>query len=96
MSTSFFRRIRVRSLGRLALLLVAATTAAAAQTPPATFPVTVYKSYTCGCCGKWNEHLRTSGFTVTNNDLTDVTPIKDKHGVPTALRSCHTALVAAA
>jgi hypothetical protein len=85
--------VRVRSIVRLALLFVAASTVGAAQTPPPTFPVTTYKSLTCGCCGKWNEHMRASGFTVTNNDLTDVTPIKDKQGVPTALRSCHTALV---
>lgn len=85
---------RVRSMVRLALVfVVAASTVGAAQTPAALSPVTVYKSLTCGCCGKWNEHMRASGFTVTNNDLTDVTPIKDKHGVPTALRSCHTALV---
>jgi hypothetical protein len=85
--------VRIRSIVRLALLIAAAGTVAAAQTPPALSPVTVYKSLTCGCCGKWNEHMRTNGFAVTNNDLTDVTPIKDKHGVPTALRSCHTALV---
>jgi hypothetical protein len=84
----------------LALLLTAATTVGSAQTAskpaaaaPALTPVTVYKSATCGCCGKWNEHLKTNGFTVNNNDLADVTPIKEKNGVPGPLRSCHTALV---
>jgi hypothetical protein len=24
--------------------------------------ITVYKTRTCGCCGKWVEHLRTNGF----------------------------------
>ena len=85
--------LRVQSIVRLAVLLAAASTVGAAQTPTALAPVTVYKSVTCGCCGNWNEHLRASGFAVTNHDLQDVTPIKDKHHVPAALRSCHTALV---
>ena len=78
-----------------AVLLFAATSiGAAAQTPPApAAPVAVYKSATCGCCGKWNEHMRTAGFTVNSTDLPDVTPVKDKHNVPAALRSCHTAIV---
>jgi hypothetical protein len=76
------------------LLFAASSIGAAAQTPPAAAaPVAVYKSATCGCCGKWNEHMRTAGFTVNSTDLPDVTPMKDKHGVPAALRSCHTAVV---
>jgi hypothetical protein len=63
-----------------------------AQTPKPV-PVTVYKSPTCGCCGKWVEHMRANGFEVTVNDMPDVAPVKDKQGVPTALRSCHTAIV---
>jgi hypothetical protein len=67
---------------------------AAAQTPAAApTPVAVYKSATCGCCAKWNDHMRTAGFTVNSSDLPDVTPVKDKHGVPAKLRSCHTAVV---
>jgi hypothetical protein len=38
-------------------------------------------------------HLRKSGFTVKIEDLTDLQPIKTRHGVPAALASCHTALV---
>lgn len=55
--------------------------------------VIVYKSPTCGCCGKWVEHLRASGFPVEAHDLADVTPVKTERGVPERLRSCHTALV---
>jgi len=78
-----------------AVLLFAATSiGAAAQTPPpAAGPVSVSKSATCGCCSKWNDHMRTAGFTVNSTDLPDVTPVKDKYGVPAALRSCHTAVV---
>ena len=38
-------------------------------------------------------HLRTHGFTVKTEHLTDLRPIKAKHGVPTELQACHTALV---
>src|SRR3954462_11541138 len=31
----------------------------AAQKPT---PIKVYKTPTCGCCGKWVEHLRANGF----------------------------------
>src|SRR5439155_4646087 len=31
--------------------------------------VTVYKTSTCGCCGKWVEHLKTNGFDVTVQDV---------------------------
>jgi hypothetical protein len=77
-----------------AVLLLAASSIGAAQTPPAAAaPVAVYKSATCGCCAKWNDHMRTAGFTVNSTDLPDVAPVKDKHGVPAPLRSCHTAVV---
>ena len=38
-------------------------------------------------------HLREAGFPVTPVDVDDLAPVKGKHGVPAALRSCHTALV---
>lgn len=55
--------------------------------------VDVYKSPACGCCGKWVEHLRASGFNVTVNDIADVDAFRAKAGVPNALAACHTALV---
>ena len=62
---------------------------------PATKPsVAVWKSPTCGCCAKWNEHMTAAGYAVTSRDMTDMNTVKDEHRVPTALRSCHTALVA--
>jgi hypothetical protein len=38
-------------------------------------------------------HLRTSGFTVKDESVGDLAPIKAKYKVPSALESCHTALV---
>lgn len=55
--------------------------------------MTVYKSPSCGCCSKWVEHIESAGFTVKTRDLSDVTPKKNELGVPTRLRSCHTAKV---
>jgi hypothetical protein len=55
--------------------------------------VEVYKSPTCGCCGKWVEHLRTSGFAVNVHDIPDVDAFRTRTGVPAALAACHTALV---
>lgn len=59
---------------------------------PAT-PITVYKSPSCGCCGKWVEHLKANGFAPTVRDMDDLSEVKATFGVPKALQSCHTATV---
>jgi hypothetical protein len=38
-------------------------------------------------------HLRTHGFPVKIEDVDDLGPVKRKHAVPSALQTCHTALV---
>jgi hypothetical protein len=86
------RRFAARRVAPALLTVLLAGSVGFAQAPKPV-PVTVYKSPTCGCCGKWVEHMRANGFEVTVNDMPDVAPIKDKQGVPSALRSCHTALV---
>jgi hypothetical protein len=55
--------------------------------------VTVYKSPTCGCCGKWEEHLKASGFEVDPRPTDAMNAVKAEHGVPGDLQSCHTAIV---
>lgn len=55
--------------------------------------VTVYKNPACGCCGEWVKHMQAKGFKVDTQNVSDVTPIRRKHGVPDALASCHTAVV---
>lgn len=57
-------------------------------------PVTVYKNPTCGCCGEWVKHMQAGGFRVETHEVADVTPFRRKYGVPDALSSCHTAIVA--
>jgi hypothetical protein len=86
------RFVLARTAPVLLFVLVSSGGPGLAQAPKPV-PVTVYKSPTCGCCAKWVEHMRAAGFEVTVNDMPDVAPMKDKQGVPAALRSCHTAIV---
>lgn len=55
--------------------------------------IMVYKSPTCGCCGKWVEHMQAAGHTVTVENRRDLAPIKAELDVPPTLQSCHTARV---
>lgn len=86
----------VRVLSLSAVVGVAAVLAAAAprhQSAPPTPTVTVYKSASCGCCGKWVAHLRAAGFTVVTHDTDDLETVRTSFGVPFRLGSCHTARV---
>jgi hypothetical protein len=56
-------------------------------------PVTVYKDPSCGCCKEWVKYMEKSGFVVTAHDDSDMDALKDHYGVPSGVRSCHTALV---
>ena len=55
--------------------------------------VAVYKSRTCGCCGEWVKHVEAGGLRVEVHEMDDMSPIRDRYGVPGALASCHTAVV---
>jgi hypothetical protein len=55
--------------------------------------VTVYRSPTCGCCGKWIDHLKQNHFNVKDIISDDMESIKNKYGVPKEMASCHTAIV---
>jgi hypothetical protein len=76
-------------LGGAALILVRAMPGGAGVASE----VVVYKSPTCGCCTEWVAHLRQHGFRVRTEDLTDLQPVKTRHGVPADLQSCHTAVI---
>ena len=75
----------------LAILLIHLLSPAAAA--PSLRVVEVYKSPTCGCCGKWVDHLKANGFRVVTHDTDDVMTHKYRLGVPPGLGSCHTAEV---
>jgi hypothetical protein len=55
--------------------------------------IAVYKTPTCGCCGKWVDHLRAAGFTARVTDLRSTAEYRRKQGVPDQLASCHTAVI---
>lgn len=78
-------------LNRYALLLISLLVASAAMAQATV--VEVFKSPYCGCCGKWVEHMRQSGFEVKANDVEDVPAVRQKLGMPDRLGSCHTAKI---
>ena len=55
--------------------------------------MTVYKNPSCGCCGKWVEHVEKHGFTVTVVPVDDMMALKQRLGVPESAVSCHTTKV---
>jgi hypothetical protein len=55
--------------------------------------VMVHSAPGCGCCHKWVDHMRASGFSVASVLSDEMGAIKDRLGVPEAMRSCHTATV---
>ncbi len=76
-----------------ALLVIALFSTTARAEPPKPVDITVYRSASCSCCGKWLEHLKANNFNVKDIVMEDVLPIKQKHGITDKLASCHTALV---
>lgn len=87
------RRAWLVALGRTtgAALAVALLVPKQLRAAPAA-RLTVYKDPSCGCCTKWVAHLRANGLAPDVHDRTDMDTIKDDLGIPTALRSCHTAI----
>lgn len=74
-------------------LFALAVSAAAIGTAHAANPV-MFRDAGCGCCLKWLEQVKASfGQNAVVVNSTDMDGVKVKHGVPTALRSCHTVLV---
>ena len=77
-----------------AALLVSAGAVQRSATKPAASaaqPITVYKTASCGCCGKWAEHLKQNGFAPTVHVVQTTDEAPPAKGVPAPLRSCHTA-----
>ncbi len=53
--------------------------------------MSVWKSPHCGCCAKWVEHMKKSGFKVDVKNIENMSMIKRMAGVADHLQSCHTA-----
>jgi len=71
----------------------AAKTPAPAAKAAAADKVTVYRSRTCGCCGKWVQHMRDNGFEVVEHIVEDMNNAPNRDRVPQKLQSCHIATV---
>jgi hypothetical protein len=56
-------------------------------------PMVVSKTPTCGCCGKWVEHMQASGFDVEVRNMPSTNAARAAAGVPWKMSSCHTAVV---
>jgi len=54
--------------------------------------LTVYKTPTCGCCGKWVDHVEGAGFDVIVRDMADLSAVKRSNGIVPTHQSCHTAV----
>lgn len=55
--------------------------------------IVVYRDPPCRCCVKWIKYLRSHGFDVQERVENDLAAVRKLHGVPEALKSCHTALI---
>jgi len=68
---------------------------AAIQKPTAAYrpSAVVYKNESCGCCKLWVKHLEAHRFEVRVENVDNMSPIKERVGVPFGKGSCHTALI---
>ena len=55
--------------------------------------ITMYKHPQCGCCEKWANILRDQGRQVTSKGTYNIEQLKNQMGLPSSLRSCHTAII---
>jgi hypothetical protein len=55
--------------------------------------ITVYKTPWCGCCKGWVAHMARAGYRVKTVEVQDLAPIRQQHGVPFTLSSCHTGII---
>lgn len=79
----------------LAAASVCVLAAVGAQAAPAKrLAIKVYKDPSCGCCTAWADRLTAAGFDVTVEARDDMAALKAKLGVPEALSSCHTGVIA--
>jgi len=75
------------------VVLFGAATLSAVGAAPSKPTVEVWKDPTCGCCKDWVLHLESNGFKVKVHE-TGNADARKRLGIPEALGSCHTALVA--
>ena len=50
----------------------------------------VFKSPTCGCCGKWVSHIEENGLVAKTYHPDNLNLVKQKLGIAAEFQSCHT------
>lgn len=60
---------------------------------PDVIQMDVFKQPSCGCCGKWVDHLEEAGFAVKTKDRINLDAIKQQFGIEPRYQSCHTGVV---
>jgi hypothetical protein len=55
--------------------------------------MTVYRTATCHCCGPYADILKEQGYEVEEIVIDDINTVKEKYGIPSDKRSCHTTIV---
>lgn len=79
-------KLAIRLLAALLPLTVHGTTLAETA-------MEVWKSPTCGCCGKWVDYVKEAGYRVKVHEMPDTQPVKDRYGIARQLQGCHTAVI---
>ena len=72
-----------------AALIVSLGAAQRSATPAKAQDITVWRTATCGCCGKWVEHLKAAGFNPTVHIVQSTDEAPPSKDLPRSLRSCH-------
>ena len=82
-------------MNRRTLVLTLASLPLAQALPAMAAPpsILVYKNPSCGCCGKWVEHLEAAGFGVTVEEVDSTSVMRRRLGMPQEYGACHTAAI---
>ncbi|OCC23020.1 metal-binding protein [Croceicoccus estronivorus] len=55
---------------------------------------TMYRDPYCGCCEQWADHVRAKmKVAIAVDERQDMASVKDRHAVPSSMRSCHTMVI---
>lgn len=85
-----FCKRSLRSTLNTAMLLALVVCSGAAQAAS----YTMLRDPSCGCCEAWATHIREGmNAEIDVRDSADMAAVKDRHGVPGDLRSCHTMII---
>jgi len=91
-NTKMFDRSLKQNLSVLGAPILMALAACSNAAQAASY--TMFRDPNCGCCEEWAEHVREGmAAEIAVQDSPNMQAIKDEHGVPMDLRSCHTMVV---